>query len=281
VNDRVWAAGYFSFPLALDRSDGTDHQADLKHWFLRSQWIPAALLLYQRGRDLVRIDDRMLLAGGGDLLENHHVRQGKPGRTHYRLFYCNAEGDWVVDPGPRKISISYTTPACDDELLVCTGPAHQTGPRSDTTGLYAWPLADFRKAAEAMQKEPCAREDKNGQLRLNQNAFSQFEHGGAPWKKPELQVNAFVLTKDAVLAAHGMLEEHKQLPRKGRTLEDARSPRARFKGWKVTAFSRDGKETLWEVDLPQEPLFNGIAVARDGSVLVTLRDGSTVCVRGN
>jgi hypothetical protein len=77
-------------------------------------------------------------------------------------------------------------------------------------------------------------------------------------------------------------EEHKETwgDIVNRTMEEARSPRATFKGWKLTAFSRDGKETLWEVDLPEEPLFNGIAVARDGSVLVALRDGSIVCLRG-
>jgi hypothetical protein len=238
---------------------------------------------------LVRIDDRLVLAGGGDLFQNHQMRGGKTRRTQYRLYYCDGEGDWVLDPGPRKIFVNIIPPACDDELLVSAGPPRKVRPGSNyeprpsdaTVGLYAWQLADFRESAEALQKKPLVRTEKRGRIYIGQS-MGRLSHEGAVWHKPGLCINALALTKDAVLAAHGVPEEHKETwgDIVNRTMEEARSPRATFKGWKLTAFSRDGKETLWEVDLPEEPLFNGIAVARDGSVLVALRDGSIVCLRG-
>jgi hypothetical protein len=288
VKDRVWAAGYFSQPLALGRSDGTDHKAELKHKLLAHYHsLRGYQSMCQRGRDLMRIDDKLVLAGGGDLFENHQMREGKRRRTQYRLFYCDGEGDWMLEPGPRKIFTSRIPPACDDELLVSAGPPRKpTGyepPVEDATvGLYTWQLADFRKEAAALQKKPFIEREKRGNIFVDPKAMERLSHKGAVWHKPGLRVNAIVLTKDAVLAAHGVPEEHEVTwgDRVNRTLEDARSPNLRFKGWKLTAFSRDGKETLWEVELPKEPLFNGIAVARSGTVIVTLRDGALVAVAG-
>lgn len=289
VNDRVWAAGYFTQPLALDRSDGTDHGAELKRKLLAHTWsLRGHQAMRQRGRDVVRIDDRLVLAGGGDLFENHQMREGKRARTEYRLYYCDGEGDWMLEAGPRKIFTSRIAPACDDELLVSAGPPRPPGTGYEpavgdaTLGLYAWQLADFREAAAVLQKKPFLFE-KSGRLLVDQKAMGRLSHEGAAWQRPELYVNALALSRNAVLVAHSMQEELRLgnfLLNRKISAEDARSPNQRFKGWKLAAFSRDGKETLWEVDLPEEPLYNGIAIARDGSVLVTLRDGSIVCLRG-
>ena len=47
--------------------------------------------------------------------------------------------------------------------------------------------------------------------------------------------------------------------------------------WHVAAFARGDGEKMWEVDLPSVPLRDGLAVAADGRVIVTLRDGSVIC----
>jgi hypothetical protein len=39
----------------------------------------------------------------------------------------------------------------------------------------------------------------------------------------------------------------------------------------------DGSER-WRVSLPSEPVMDGLAVAREGSVVVQLLDGGVVCV---
>jgi hypothetical protein len=51
-----------------------------------------------------------------------------------------------------------------------------------------------------------------------------------------------------------------------------------FEKWKLVAFDRATGETRWSVDLPGEPVFNGLAPSGEGAWLLTLRDGSVVAV---
>jgi len=48
--------------------------------------------------------------------------------------------------------------------------------------------------------------------------------------------------------------------------------------WGVAAYDRDTGKPLWDVPLASEPLQDGVSIARDGSVVVQLLDGSVVCV---
>ena len=47
---------------------------------------------------------------------------------------------------------------------------------------------------------------------------------------------------------------------------------------KLSAFRRTDGSKAWAVDLPEQPAMNRLAVDRDGRVLVTLCDGSVLCV---
>ena len=46
----------------------------------------------------------------------------------------------------------------------------------------------------------------------------------------------------------------------------------------LTAFQRGNGDVIWEVELPGEPIADGVSIARDGSVLVRLLDGGLSCV---
>jgi len=46
--------------------------------------------------------------------------------------------------------------------------------------------------------------------------------------------------------------------------------------WGVAAYDRDTGKPLWDVPLPSEPLLDGAIIARDGSVIIQLLDGSVV-----
>ena len=52
----------------------------------------------------------------------------------------------------------------------------------------------------------------------------------------------------------------------------------KYRGWSLTGFGRETGDELWSVPLPSEPLYNGIAVASGGTVIVTLRDGTLLAV---
>ena len=80
-----------------------------------------------------------------------------------------------------------------------------------------------------------------------------------------MDVNALTLCKDAVVATIG---DCKPNHKPGEEPELA--------GWKMAAYNRTDGKLLWSVDLPGEPLLNGLAPSADGSWVLTMRDGSLV-----
>jgi hypothetical protein len=49
--------------------------------------------------------------------------------------------------------------------------------------------------------------------------------------------------------------------------------------WSLVAFDRVTGKEQWNVDLPGEPVFNGLAPSADGSWILVLRDGGLVSVK--
>ncbi len=62
-------------------------------------------------------------------------------------------------------------------------------------------------------------------------------------------------------------------------LEKRPGPGGEVRGryWHVAAFARADGKRMWELDLPSVPVYEGLAVAADGRVVVTLRDGTVLC----
>jgi hypothetical protein len=48
----------------------------------------------------------------------------------------------------------------------------------------------------------------------------------------------------------------------------------------LAAYSKSDGKILWKVNLPVEPRLGGLALDRHGRALVTLQDGSILCVGG-
>jgi hypothetical protein len=71
---------------------------------------------------------------------------------------------------------------------------------------------------------------------------------------------------DAALAANLLLVVHPQGGLK-----------AELKNWQLSALDRNSGETVWVIDLPCRPAWNGLSIAGDGSILLSLWDGSIVC----
>jgi hypothetical protein len=82
-----------------------------------------------------------------------------------------------------------------------------------------------------------------------------------------MDVNAIALTADAALVAHG---ERKTW---GRT-----QTHPGYTAWKLTAIDRATGRPRWNIELPCEPIFNGLAPAAEGRWVLTLRDGSMAVV---
>jgi len=48
---------------------------------------------------------------------------------------------------------------------------------------------------------------------------------------------------------------------------------------KLIAINRADGTKLWDINLPGRVVYNGLAVTADGSVVVTMTDGQTICIR--
>ena len=109
-----------------------------------------------------------------------------------------------------------------------------------------------------------------------------LDYDTADWRRPGLDRNVIVLAKNAVIMAYAENAEKIKYPRtKDRVgrFENRRKPETRHTGWKVSAVAREDGAEIWSIDLPEEPLYNGLGIAGDRSILVALCDGSVVCLR--
>jgi hypothetical protein len=257
----------------------------------RTSYYAAKLLTFMRGQDVIALADGVVLAGGGDLIENQHLREGKNNRTVYRLYLTDQQGDWTLEPSPPPVLYTRIAPAADSRLIAFTGPLYElnkgrrrlSSAAMFNAGLHIWPLERFLAAAKALQKNSPIDKDltaRRGMLVMRNphqvEAFDDLDRSGAQWQKPELDVNATALSADAVLVAHAT--GSKDLYGYHFDEQTQRQPMAQFDGWQLSALRRENGETLWAVPLPAEPLYNGLAVAADGTVIVTLRDGASVAV---
>ena len=92
-----------------------------------------------------------------------------------------------------------------------------------------------------------------GQKTAKEGFFTRtFNWTGADKKVKRV---AFALAKDQVVVAHQA-----------------------GAAYKVTGFRRADGSKAWAVDLPDQPAMNRLAVDRDGRVIVSLCDGSVVCL---
>ena len=95
--------------------------------------------------------------------------------------------------------------------------------------------------------------------------FNDIDYGKARWQQPDaLVVAGAVQWKD--------MSKDKERVRNRAALMDV-------SGWRLSAYDRANGTEMWSVPFPAEPLYNGIAIASDGTVIAALRDGRIVGIR--
>jgi outer membrane protein assembly factor BamB len=101
--------------------------------------------------------------------------------------------------------------------------------------------------------------------RLETSSAANIKDWGADkaWETTGLRTVAYALSPNLVVAAHVNVSGSIYTAK----LEDSH----------LTAFRRADAATAWSVALPEQPLMGGLAIDRDGRVLVSLCDGSVVC----
>lgn len=282
TGDCVWVAAYGTQPLCLDRHDGSvvPMPDDVKNF--RKGFFNFRGCYTMQGQNLIALGDRCVLGGGGALLENQHVREGKWKRMEYKLYFADDRGRFDYGKVPRRVlNVARIAPVCDEELIAFAAPPPEDergrpnrGSLFATRGLNVWRTSDFTdEAVKMLASNPL--DDKVAW----RDVTRPMDMGRALWRKPELDVSAMAFAADALLVAHGTGGVDLSDGRSGYDLSE-RSALATYEAWVLSAYARGSGEEIWRTELPDEPIPNGIAIAADGSVLVMLRDGGLVCIRG-
>jgi hypothetical protein len=165
--------------------------------------------------------------------------------------------------------------------LIVGGVGRSWRSENSTVGLSLWSLDGWRREFEndAAQRSvsdddatdptvPSARRSA-AVPNLREGFCLALDMKRALWHVPGMDVNGVALCRDAVVAVVG---QRKRPARRRYGIHPG------FERWKLVAFDRVTGEERWSVDLPGEPVFNGLAPATDGSWVVVLRDGTLLAV---
>ena len=292
ISGKLYIRAYLGFPAVFDMETGeriADSQ-DLKnaqaHHSFRGKFSCG-------GQEFIGLDDRRLLYGGGNsLLSNPDMRHEKR-MSKFILAALDENGMMKGLENPvHAIPSSHIAPALDGgQILIVGGIGGREfrgkyEPHGDTLGLSLWDLDAWCEHATAGARAGVGRkqpEDDDDSLRAQRirsakpNPYADWnasldalDMDKALWRVNRLDLNAIALTPNAAIAAHGVSQDN--------MFRRYSDPYPEFEKWQLTAFSRADGSTLWSVDLPGEPIFNGIAPTGDGSWIVVLRDGSVACV---
>ena len=167
-------------------------------------------------------------------------------------------------------------------LVVLVGGVGRTGRSENSTiGLSLWSRekwqSELQRLPEATDEpdhtpDPKAtpfaiRRARQAAMQAKVRRFkTSLDMSEADWRIDDADVGAVVLSEDAVVAVLGMRSFARRRAHPG------------FTNWRLVAFDRKAGEERWSVDLPGEPVFNGLAPAADGSCVVVLRDGTLLAV---
>ena len=217
------------------------------------------------GSDLAIFNDKFVLAGGQRLFADQYERKGseeKIGRwVHFSFLPLDKKG---VPEFPEVCPLPFciVAPAFDKDLMVM--------PLFYREKLCGWNVADLEKSITGLFE---ANKNKKFGKAAPERVTSKGAYSGQgkvpvePYNRfgpLDFDINAVALASDAVLITHGKNSgAHTELSE-----------------WFLSGLDRKTGKILFEVKLPSEPLFGGLAVSRNKSILVTLRDGGVLCFRG-
>jgi outer membrane protein assembly factor BamB len=292
LKDKLYVRAYLGFPGVFDIETGervpepVDLQEAQAHHSFRVKFTCG-------GQEFIGLDNNRLLYGGGNsLLSSPDMRHEKR-MSKFILSALDENGMMKGLGNPiHAIPSSHIAPAVDGRHILIVGGIGgkefrgKYEPQGDTLGLSLWDLNTWSEHAAARAKARVRRrkpEDDDDSLRAQRirsakpNPYADFnasvdalDMNQAVWRLSGLDINAVALSPNAAVIAHGVWEQGEVLRHRDRYVE--------FAGWKLSAFDRRTGSAMWSVDLPAEPIFNGIAPTGNGSWVVILRDGSVACV---
>jgi hypothetical protein len=233
------------------------------------------------GIDMIPMEGNRLLGGGVPLLNPPNMRKNHTAR--FMLYSMDGDGGIAVSPFPETlIPNSFPAPAHDgNEMLVAGGVGRMTSRSAyPTLGASLWRKRDLldpesRPADSRGKGRSEAVIEPNGGRRLKrppdaldlaQAAAAELDFSKAIWSRTDIDLNAVALGPNAACLVMGQ--------QAGGVSHDEHGG---YEAWKLIALSREDGSVIWSVELPLEPVFNGIAAA-DGKIVLSLRDGTLLAV---
>lgn len=303
IKGKLWAAGFNSVPMVLSAAigepqiPGFDAKFSL---FQKRGYGTFAARFESNGQDIINLDDRAVLVGGNYLLEEQHLHEAKKTRMNYKLYQTDDSGLPVLDVARLPSDVLYharIAPAYDaDDIAFVARSSVKVARDGRVTmqikvpvanaGLNFWNKEEFISAGTSLQTASAVGEASGGDEAAAAGSpgntvnargiFKDIDYGKARWQQPDALVNSIALAKNALVVA-GAAQWKDMSKDKDRVRN--RGPLMDVSGWRLAAYDRANGMQMWSVPLPSEPLYNGIAIASDGTVIAALRDGRIVGIR--
>ncbi|MGA2619216.1 MAG: PQQ-binding-like beta-propeller repeat protein [Thermoguttaceae bacterium] len=230
--------------------------------------------------------NRFLVTGGRRSFEEQFAADNERGNENVSMMELTEQGTGK-SPAVTPWQFCRNMPAWDDHNLVALPMAHyhwsadgKQPPCVREEDLVCWDtpraVAELRKTIDVAMKDP---NSPYRQFLMNRGLWGkeldkrkgdQFQAPQQVWRREKPRYIAAVLADNAVLAAFGTPAVPGMVP----PGKEKAAPAA----YGLTAYDRADGKLLWEVALPGEPLMDGLSIARDGTTLVRLLDGSLVAV---
>jgi outer membrane protein assembly factor BamB len=184
---------------------------------------------------------------GGRLFYSDVSDRGSNDRNHTLVVMrVDAQGNAVYPE--VSVAMNSLLGAWDDQVFVCQ---NQSG-----GGLYhetSW-IERWSKAAYVRLVDSIVQANASGTaVRLTWGQSTPLTQ----WSVANAQVNGIALARNAVAVL--------------RSADFANGT------WYLHLMSRDDGRTLWSTQLPCEPVQNGVAINRNGDIIVALRSGAVLC----
>lgn len=248
VNDKLWIRAFTGRDGIFDLATGAFEPIPTE---LANKKIPNL-----RGRDIGLIDGTHLVQGGRFVLSDHGER-GAYVRSVTHHFVALDDQGAAQYPEVELSERSALTPAWDSRSMYLAVFGNEM--------LERWDLSRMKSHVDSIRAA-------NGDLSVYPDWKSLHvgaDYANPPpstpmsrWRRDDLDLNAVAVAANAIVVTHG----------------DSPGNRTPFEewAWHVAVLDTGDGHTLWEQPLPSQPLHQGLALDRDGNILVMLLDGSLV-----
>lgn len=241
-----------------------------------------------------------LIWGGRRFWSEQHFNELSASEVGF-VAQLNGDGTIMPEPGKRSpgtrvwLEQGYAMPlmpSWDHELVLITGRYPSYNPKTWSPHTFRTLVALDQKAFLAacddwtkslLTSEKGTKDTPVGTCLVSHFAAERWRIDGpvgSRWL-------AMALTADAVVAVNDPINDEERMAK--RMVNCGYSPAAHAlpldplptdKPCQIIAYNRADGSERWRVALPSEPVMDGLAVARDGSVIVQLLDGGVVCIGG-